>query len=66
LKRVERVTLEPGASKMVRFSLSRADLQFVGAGNKIMAEPGVFDLWLGQSSDGGLHTQFTLYAEPSA
>jgi beta-glucosidase len=46
----------------VRFSLSRTDLQFVGAGSKIIAEPGLFDLWLGQSSNGGLHSQFTLYA----
>jgi beta-glucosidase len=65
LKRIERITLSPGESKTVRFSLSRADLQFVGAGNRIIAEPGLFDLWLGQSSDGGLHAQFTLYAAES-
>lgn len=63
LKRIQRVTLGPGESRVVRFSLSRADLQFVGSGNRIIAEPGQFDLWLGQSSAGGLHTQFTLYAE---
>ncbi|HJT39321.1 MAG TPA: glycoside hydrolase family 3 C-terminal domain-containing protein, partial [Sphingobium sp.] len=62
LKRIERVTLAPGESKTVRFSLSRADLQFVGSGNRLIAEPGLFDLWVGQSSDGGLHSQFTLYA----
>lgn len=66
LKRIARVTLLPGESKTVRFSLSRVDLQFVGAGNRIIVEPGLFDLWLGQSSNGGLHTQFTLYAEEPA
>ena len=66
LKRIERVTLGPGESKTVRFSLSRSDLQFVGSGNRIIAEPGLFDLWLGQSSEGGLHSQFTLYAEEAA
>ncbi len=63
LKRMERVTLSPGESKIVRFSLSRTDLEFVGARNQRAAEPGVFDLWIGQSSVGGLHAQFTLYAE---
>jgi beta-glucosidase len=66
LKRMERVTLGPGESKIVRFSLSRTDLQFVGAGSRIIAEPGLFDVWVGQSSVGGLHAQFTLYAaEPN-
>ena len=62
LKRIARMTLEPGESRIVRFSLSRIDLQFVGAGSRIIAEPGAFDLWVGQSSTDGLHAQFTLYA----
>ena len=63
LKRIQRVTLASGDSMLVRFSLSRTDLQFVGTGSRIIAEPGLFDLWLGQSSVDGLHTQFTLYAQ---
>lgn len=66
LKRVERVTLAPGESRTVRFSLSRTDLEFIGAGGKVVAEPGAFDLWLGQSSTGGLHASFTLYAQGPA
>lgn len=62
LKRLARVTLGPGDSETVRFSLSRTDLEFVGAGNQRLAEPGLFDLWVGQSSVGGMHAQFTLYA----
>ena len=34
----------------------------LGHGNRRIAEPGLFDLWVGQSSTGGLHGQFTLYA----
>ncbi|WP_404476268.1 glycoside hydrolase family 3 N-terminal domain-containing protein [Novosphingobium sp. BL-52-GroH] len=62
LKRMERVTLDPGRSRTVRFTLSRTDLEFVGADNQRLAEPGLFDVWVGQSSTGGLHTQITLYA----
>jgi beta-glucosidase len=66
LKRIERITLNPGESKVVRFSISRADLSFIGAGNKRIVEPGLFDLWVGDSSTDGLHAQFTLYAETPA
>jgi beta-glucosidase len=63
LKRMARVTLAPGESKTVRFSLSRVDLEFVGARSQRIAEPGAFDLWVGQSSVGGLKGEFTLYAQ---
>ncbi|MEC3950400.1 glycoside hydrolase family 3 N-terminal domain-containing protein [Sphingobium sp. HWE2-09] len=66
LKRMARVTLSPGESKTVRFSLSRVDLEFVGAKSQRIAEPGAFDLWVGQSSVGGLKGEFTLYAEGPA
>ncbi|NML09754.1 beta-glucosidase [Sphingobium sp. AR-3-1] len=66
LKRMARVTLNPGESKTVRFSLSRVDLEFVGARSQRIAEPGAFDLWVGQSSVGGLKGAFTLYAEGPA
>lgn len=65
-KKMERVTLEPGESRTVRFTLSRTDLEFVGAGNRRLAEPGAFDVWVGQSSEDGLHTQITLYAAAPA
>ncbi|BBD96708.1 beta-glucosidase [Sphingobium amiense] len=66
LKRMERVTLGPGESRTVRFSLSRVDLEFVGARNRRIAEPGDFDLWVGQSSVGGLKGSFTLFADVPA
>jgi len=66
LKRMERVTLDPGGSRTVKFTLSRTDLEFVGSDNKRLAEPGLFDIWVGQSSEGGLHSQITLYAAVAA
>ncbi|MDO7836912.1 glycoside hydrolase family 3 N-terminal domain-containing protein [Sphingobium sp. HBC34] len=66
LKRMARVTLAPGESRTIRFSLSRRDLEFVGAKSQRIAEPGAFDLWVGQSSVGGLKGAFTLYALPEA
>jgi beta-glucosidase len=66
IKGFRRVTLSAGASAEVRFTLTRADLEFVGAGNRRIAEPGLFDLWVGQSSVGGLQGEFTLYAAAPA
>jgi beta-glucosidase len=66
LKGMRRVTLGPGESSEVRFSLSRGDLEFVGPGSKTIAEPGDFDVWLSQSSVDGLHGTFTLYADVKA
>jgi len=62
LKAVQRVTLSPGESRTIRFPLARKDLEFIGQGSKRIAEPGLFDIWVGQSSTGGLHTQIELYA----
>ena len=62
LKGIEHVTLDPGQSRTVHFRIARKDLEFVGSGNRRIAEPGLFDIWLGQSSVGGLHTQIELYA----
>ncbi len=62
LKAIKHVTLDGGESGFVRFMLSRADLEFVGYRNQVIAEPGLFDVWVGQSSVDGLHGQFTLYA----
>ncbi|MFK4872910.1 glycoside hydrolase family 3 N-terminal domain-containing protein [Novosphingobium sp. ZW T3_23] len=66
LKSIERITLNPGESKVVRFAIARKDLEFVGSGNRRIAEPGLFDLWIGQSSSGGLHSQIELFAPATA
>ncbi len=48
LVRFVRVDLAPGASRDVRFHLSRNDLSFIGANNRPVAEPGTFTLSVGK------------------
>ena len=47
LRRFERVSLEPGASKTVTFALAARELSFVGRENKLVLEPGAFDAMIG-------------------
>ena len=60
LKGVRRVTLDPGSSGEIRFELAREDLEFIGSGSQPVTEPGMFDIWVGQSSVGGLAGSFEL------
>jgi beta-glucosidase len=59
LKGFERVTLAPGATKTLRFSLNRTDLRFWGDRDWVV-EPGEFDVWVATSSTGGERKTFTL------
>jgi beta-glucosidase len=61
LKGFERVTLAPGQSKRVSFTLKRADLLFWGDRGWTV-EPGSFDLWVATSSTNGLPGTFELTA----
>jgi beta-glucosidase len=61
LKRFERVTLAPGASKAVRFMLSSDDLRFWGDQGWTV-EPGLFELWVATSSTNGFAGKFELLA----
>lgn len=60
LKGWERVTLRPGQSRRVVFTLRRADLQFVGRDLKWVAEPGMFDVWIAPNAEAGLKGEFEL------
>lgn len=51
LKGFRRVSLAPGASERVTFTLRRADLQFIGTDLKPTVEPGRFDLWVAPSAE---------------
>jgi len=62
LKGFQRIKLRPRESVTVRFTLTRADLAFYRADDRIEAEPGLFDLWIGPHSAGGLAAHFTLEA----
>jgi beta-glucosidase len=55
VKRFAKVSLEPGQSKTVTFTLDRRDLEFINAANKPVAEPGEFMVMVG-----GLSATFTL------
>lgn len=47
LKRFVKVLLQPGESRQVSFELTSEDLSFIGADNKRVVEPGVFDVKIG-------------------
>ncbi len=55
LRRFERVTLQPGESRTVRWALSASDFSFIGLENRRVFEPGEFNV-----SVGGLKKGFVL------
>jgi beta-glucosidase len=66
LEGFQRVTLAPGQSKTVTFTLTPQNLGFYNEQGKFVVEPGTFNLWVGDSSVGtglsspGLQSTFTL------
>lgn len=60
LKDWTRVTLRPGESRRVGFTLRRDDLRFVGLDMKWLAEPGMFDVWIAPNAEAGLKGEFEL------
>jgi beta-glucosidase len=57
----QRVTLAPGQARTVTFKLGPANLGFYSDQGQFAVEPGPFDVWIGDSSVGGLHDQFTAH-----
>jgi beta-glucosidase len=47
LKRFAKVSLQPDESRQVSFELTSDDLSFIGADNKRVVEPGMFDVRIG-------------------
>ena len=62
LEGFQRVTLDPGKSQTVTFTLGPQNLGFYNNNGQFEVEPGTFDLWVGDSStaDTGTPTTFTL------
>ncbi|MGB0096079.1 MAG: fibronectin type III-like domain-contianing protein, partial [Solirubrobacteraceae bacterium] len=60
LEGFKRVTLAPGKSRTVTFSLGHQNLGFYNGQSQFVVEPGAFDVWVGDSSVGGLHSTFTV------
>ena len=60
LEGFQRVTLAPGQSKKVTFTLGPANLGFYDDQGQFGVEPGTVDVYLADSSVGGLHGQFAV------
>ncbi len=60
LEGFQRVTLNPGQTKSVTFTLNRQNFGFYNDQGQFVIEPGQFDLWAGDSSVGGNQTTFTV------
>ncbi len=52
--------LEPGEQQSVRFTLGRDELGSFDQDMQWVVEPGVFQLWVGWSSDEGLDGSFVI------
>jgi beta-glucosidase len=63
LKAFRKVALAPGQSEAVQFTLTAADLAYYGLSNRVVAEPGTFDVWIAPSAEAeGVHGSFDLIA----
>ena len=61
LKAFQRVTLKPGESREVRFTIRREELLFLGQDMQPTVEPGEFRLWIAPSAQAeGVSDIFTL------
>lgn len=60
LKGFEMVELNPKASKIVKFTLTPAELGFYDNDGKFLVEPGTFTVFVGGSSDATLTSNFEL------
>jgi beta-glucosidase len=60
LKGFERVALNRGEKKTVTFRLTKEHLGFYNLQNKFVVEPGDFKVWVAQSSEGGLESDFVV------
>lgn len=60
LKGFEKITLRPGESKVVRFTITDKDLAFYNSALKFAAESGEFDVMVGGNSQETLKATFTL------
>lgn len=60
LRGFERVTLQPGQSRIVRFTLDRSDWGFYDNAGEFVTESGQIDVYAGDSSTADLTASFTL------
>jgi beta-glucosidase len=60
LRGFQRVTLEPGQTDEVRFTLDRSDFGFYDNRGKFVVEPGRIDVYAGNSSSASMKQSFTV------
>jgi beta-glucosidase len=61
LEGFERITLEPGQSRTVHFTLAASNLGYYDNDGRYVLQGGPFDVWVSDSSWGGLHGTFTMH-----
>ena len=62
LKGFQRLTLPPGESRRVTFTLTSTDLALLDEAMNLVVEPGEFAVMVGGSSVGGVDGRFTVTA----
>ena len=60
LRDFQRVTLDPGQTSSVTFTLDASDVGFYDNSGKFVVEPGTIDLYVGNSSSDGLKTSINV------
>jgi beta-glucosidase len=60
LRGFERLTLDPGQSQTVTFTLDKSDFGFYDNRGRFVVEPGRIDVYAGDSSDAELTKSFTV------
>jgi beta-glucosidase len=60
LRGFDRVTLDPGQSRTVTFTLDRSDFGFYDNRGRFVVEPGQIDVYAGNSSKATLTRSFTV------
>jgi beta-glucosidase len=58
LKGFQRITLQPGEERTVRFDVPAGELGFIGLDMRYAVEPGAFKVWVGPDSTTGLEGHF--------
>lgn len=64
LKGFQRVTLSPGETRRVNFTLATDDLAFTNQEMRRVTEAGEYDVWIGGHSQAELHGEFVVWDNP--